>query len=224
MQVRTCAKFIQAPLLALAVGVLAAAAPAGAQAPLDAATIMQRIDQRNPSLQTFQARVHVHAHMLSFPWLSPNLEGTSYFKRPDNYEVVFDRVPSYAHGIDKLFGDISDPAAWQKDSNITFDGLETIDGHPLLALLMTKKIRSDQIKDTTAFVDPADYRVVRMEYHYMDGGTITMTQTFKQQGAYSVIATQHAEISHRVHAVADATFGTYQTNVAVDDSVFTKKK
>jgi len=162
--------------------------------------------------------------MLSFPWLSPNLEGTSYFKRPDNYEVVFDRVPSYAHGIDKLFGDISDPAAWQKDSNITFDGLETIDSHQLLALRMTKKIHSDQIKDTTAFVEPADYRVVRMEYHYMDGGTITMTQTFKQQGLYSVIATQHAEISHRVHAVADATFGTYQTNVAVDDSVFTKKK
>jgi outer membrane lipoprotein-sorting protein len=209
--------------LALGLGLLATAVPAQAQAPLDAQTIMDRIEARNPSLQSFQARVHVHAHMLSFPWLSPNLDGTAYFKHPDNYEVVFDRVPSYAHGIDKLFGDIADPAAWQKDSNITFEGAEQIDGHPLLALRMTKKIHSDQIKDTVAYVDPSTYQVVRMQYHYADGGTITMTQTFKQEGPFTVVATQHADISHRVHAVADATFGTYQTNVAVDDSVFAKK-
>ena len=89
---------------------------------------------------------------------------------------------------------------------------------------MTKKIYSDQIKDTVAYVDPATYEVVRMDYHYRDGGAITMTQTFKQEGPYTVVATQHAEISHRVRAVADATFGVYQTNVAVDDAVFTKSK
>lgn len=184
---------------------------------------MDRVEQRNPSLQTYQARVHVHARLLTFPWLSPNLDGTSYFKRPDNYEVVFDRVPPYAHGIDKLFGDISDPAAWKKDSIITFDGVKAIDGHPMFALKMSKKIYSDQIKDTVAYIDPQTYQVVRMDYHYRDGGTITMTQTFKRQGPFTVIATQHAEIAHRVRAIADATFGTYQMNVTLNDSVFAKK-
>jgi len=210
--------------LPVALGIFAAATPAGAQAPLDARTILQRIEQRNPSLQTFQARVHVNVHMLSFPWLSPKLDGTSYFKRPDNYLVVFDRTPSYAHGIDKLFGDIGDPAAWEKDSNIVFDGTQNVDGHALLALRMTKKIYSDQMKDSVAYVDPSTFQVVRMDWHYRNGDTITMTQTFKDQGPYNVIATQHADIHRsRIHAVADSTFGTYETNVAVDDAVFTKK-
>ena len=63
-----------------------------------------------------------------------------------------------------------------------------------------------------------------MEWDYTNGGHITMTQTFKGQGPYSVIATQHADIRiPRVHAVADANYLEYQTNVAVDDKVFTKK-
>lgn len=197
-------------------------APAAAQSSPDA--VLAGIAARNPSLQTFQARVHVNVHMLNFPWLSPKLDGTSYFKRPAHYEVVFDRVPSYAHGINKLFGDIDDVAAWQKDSNIFFDGVQTVDGHPMFALRMTKKIYSDQIKDTVAYVDPTTYQVERMDWHYRSGGTITMTQTYRQEGRYNVVSTQHADIHiPHVRAVADATYGQYQTNVAVSDAVFTGK-
>lgn len=200
-----------------------AAAPAEST-PADAQAIMNRIEARNPSLQTFQARVHVNVHMTSFPWLSPKLDGTAYFKRPDNYEVVFDRVPSYAHGINKLFGDIGDPAVWQRDSNVSYDGVQPVDGRPEIALRLIKKIYSDQIKDTVAYVDPSTYQVVRMDFHYTNGGSITMTQAYREEGQYNVIASQHADIHiPHVRAVADATFATYQTNVAVDDGVFTKK-
>lgn len=218
-------KMIKLSGLLLAAGLLAAAAPAFAQAPVpDAQSIMQRMEQRNPSLQSFQARVHVNTRMLNFPWLSPKLDGTSYFKRPDNYMVVFDRVPSYAHGITKLFGDVGDAVTWQKEWNVAFSGAQSVDGKHLLALTMTKKIYSDQIKDRVAYVDPATFQVVRMDTHYRNGGTISMTQTFKTEGGYTVIATQHADISiPHVHAVADATYGTYQMNVAVADSVFQKK-
>ena len=192
--------------------------------PADAQAVMNRIQARNPSLQTFQARVHVDVHMSNFPWLSPKLDGTAYFKRPDNYEVVFDRVPSYAHGINKLFGNIGDPAAWQRDSNVSYQGVQSIGGRPEIALRLTKKIYSDQIKDTIAYVDPSTYQVVRMDFHYTNGGSISMTQGYREEGQYNVIATQHADIQiPHVRAVADATFGAYQTNVAVDDGVFTKK-
>jgi outer membrane lipoprotein-sorting protein len=219
-------KFTKFAALTLAAGLLAAALPVMAQ-PVPAPTadsIMQRIEARDATLQSFQTRVHVNVHMLSFPWFSPQLDGTSYFKRPDNYMVHFDRVPSYAHGITKLFGDIGDPAAWQKDSNISFDGLQSIDGKPMLVLRMTKKIYSDQIKDTLAYVDPATYQVTKMVWNYTNGGSISMTQNFRPQGRYSVIATQHADIKiPHVHAVADATYGTYQMNVAIADSVFKQK-
>jgi outer membrane lipoprotein-sorting protein len=208
----------------LAAAALAAGLTAPAAAQSSPGTILAGIAARNPSLQSFQARVHVNVRMLNFPWLSPKLDGTSYFKRPDNYEVVFDRVPSYAHGINKLFGDIDDVASWLKFWNISYDGVQNVEGHALYALRMTKKIYSDQIKDSVAYVDPSTFQVVRMDWHYRNGGTITMTQTYRQQGQYSVVATQHADIHiPHVHAVADATYGDYQTNVAVSDAVFTGK-
>ena len=211
------------PFLAAALAGMLTPAVAAPLAP-SVGSIVAGISARNPSLESFQARVHVDVHMRSFPWLSPQLDGTSYFKRPDNYEVVFDRVPSYAHGINKLFGDVDDVAAWEKDSNIAYAGLKTIDGRPLYALRMTKKIYSDQIADTVAYVDPSSYQVVRMDFHYRNGGTITMTQTYREQGPYSVVSSQHADIHiPHVSAVADARFGQYQTNVAVSDRVFAGK-
>jgi outer membrane lipoprotein-sorting protein len=207
-----------APLV-LAAGL---SAPASALSSSDA--ILAGISSRNPSLQSYQARVHVDVRMLNFPWLSPKLDGTSYFKRPNSYEVVFDRVPSYAHGIDKLFGSIDDVATWMKEWNVSYDGVQTVDGHSFYALRMTKKIYSDQVKDTVAYVDPATYQVVRMDWHYRNGGTISMTQTYRQQGQFNVVSTQHADIKiPYVHAVADATYGEYQTNVAVSDAVFKGK-
>lgn len=206
-------------VLALALG---QAAPAPAQAP--EASILSGIAARNPALQSFQARVHVNVHMLNFPWLSPQLDGTSYFKRPDSYEVVFDRVPSYAHGINKLFADIDDVAAWERDYTIAYAGTQNVDGHTMYALRLLKKVHSDQLAETIAYVDPANYQVARMDWHYRNGGSISMTQTYRQQGQYAVVASQHADIHiPHVHAVADATFGPYQTNVALSDSVFTGK-
>jgi outer membrane lipoprotein-sorting protein len=205
--------------LAVAAGL---ATQARAQSPGQA--VLAGIAARNPALQSYQARVHVDVRMLNFPWLSPKLDGTSYFKRPDSYEVVFDRVPSYAHGINKLFGDIDDVASWEKECNIGYDGVQTVDGHPLYVLQMTKKIYSDQLKEALAYVDPSTYQVVRMDWQYRNGGAITMTQTFRQQGPYNVVATQHADIHiPHVRAVADATYGDYQTNVAVSDEVFAGK-
>jgi hypothetical protein len=203
---------------------LAAIVPQPSPASLDAHTIITRMEQRNASLQTYQARVHVNTHMLTFPWLSPNLDGTAYYKNPDKFEVVFDRMPSYAKGFDKFFGDVDQPSAWQRDWNVWYVGEQNVDGHALLALRMTKKIRSDQIKESLAYVEPSTFQVVRMEWHYTNGGTITMTQTYKDQGPYSVLATRHVDVRiPRVHAVADATYAQYQTNVAVSDAVFAKK-
>ncbi|MGZ3520507.1 MAG: hypothetical protein ACXVAG_05895 [Vulcanimicrobiaceae bacterium] len=210
-----------------ALAVLVAAVPARAQtAPeTDGHAVIEKMLARNPSLHSFQARVHVDVRMLNFPFLSPKLDGTSYFKRPDNYEVVFDRVPGYAKGFQKLFADIGDPASWEKDQNITVDpGEHALNGHPVIYLRLTKKIHSDQLDYTLAMVNAANYQVEQMEWHYRSGGSIVMVQNFKSAGEYNVIASQHAEIHiPHVRAVADATYGDYQTNVAVDDSVFARK-
>lgn len=190
----------------------------------DAHAIIRQILERNPSLASFQTRVHVRVRMLNFPFVSLGLDGTSYYRRPDNYEVVFDRVPGYASGLKHVFAHIADPASWERDWNVACTGLHAIDGRSLLQLQMTKKIPSPSVRETDAFVDPASFSIARMEWHYFNGGSIVMTQTYKVEGSYWVIASQHADIHiPHVRAVADATYDSYQTNVALDDTVFTRR-
>ncbi len=190
----------------------------------DAHTIIQRIMERNPSLHSFQARVHVDVRMLNFPFISPKLDGTSYFKRPNDYEVIFDRIPGYAKGFKKMFADIGDPAAWERESNVVYDGERSLNARPVLALRMTKKIHSTILDHAIAYVDATSYEILQMEWHYSSGGTIVMTQVYKNEGSYTVIATQHADIQiPHVHAVADATYRQYQTNVGINEAVFASK-
>ena len=196
-----------------------AAAPPTPQTPADAHSVIAKMLARNPSLQSYKARVHVDIRMLNFPYLAPKLDGTSYYKRPDTYEVVFDRVPGYAKGFSKLFGDIGDPGAWEKDQNISIDAPAQLWGHPMIVLRLTKKIHSTILDHTLAYIDPYSWALVEMEWYYTSGGKITMTQTYKQQGTYSVLSAQHADISiPHVHAVADSSYGAYQTNVATDET------
>jgi outer membrane lipoprotein-sorting protein len=179
---------------------------------------------RNPSLESYRARVHVNVRLLSFPFLAPKLDGTSYYHRPDKYEVVFDRMPSYAKGFQRLFDDVGDAAAWEKDQNIALDGMRDLDGRSVIVLRLTKKIHSDILDHTLAYVDPSSFELLQMEWYYTSGGKITMTQQYRELGGYSVPAAQHAtiEIPH-VHAVADASYEAYQTNVAADDGANAEK-
>jgi len=212
-------------IIAAAAALSLVVAPAVAQSPSDNAHgVIEKVEARNPSLKSFQARMHVDVRMLNFPFLSPKLDGTAYFKRPSNYEVVFDRVPSYAKGFKRLFADVGDAASWERDNNVTLDAPASLNGRPMIVLRLTKKVYSDQLDHADIFVDASSYQVAQMEWHYRNGGKIVMTQNYKTEGSFNVIATQHAEISiPHVHAVADANYGQYQTNVAVSDDVFTKK-
>lgn len=200
---------------------IASLAPAAAAtvfgAPLDAQAVVARMAERNPSLKSYTARVHVDVRMLSFPYLAPKLDGTSYFKRPDLYVVVFDRMPGYARGFGRLFNEVGNPLAWEKDQNISVDGTSWVDGRPMIVLRLTKKIHSDILDHTLAYVDAGDFSLVRMEWYYTSGGKITMSQQYRQEGMYSVLSQQHATIAiPHVRAVAEATYGSYATNVPVD--------
>lgn len=196
-----------AATLALACATLGVSSP-------DAHAIIDRMAQRNPTLLDYTARVHVNVHMVSFPYLSPQLDGTSYYRRPETYVVVFDRVPSYARGFSRLFDDVGSPLTWERLQNVTFAGTTTIAGRPTLVLRMTKKIHSDVLDHTLAYVDEASAALVRMEWYYTNGGHISMTQGYRSENGFWVLAEQHARIDiPYVHAEAEATYGTYQTNV-----------
>lgn len=206
-----------------------AASPVPAQSPRtshearEAKAVMSKMVERNPALHSYTSRVHVNLRMLNFPFLAPQLDGTSYFKRPDKYEIVFDRVPGYAKGFEKLFNDVADPMSWEADSNVVDRGMVKVDAYPepLIELYMTKKIYSTIIDNTIAYVDPRNYELLEMVWNYRSGGKIVMRQWYREQGPYSLVSQQHVEINiPHVRAVGDSIYATYQTNVAVSDEVF----
>ncbi len=96
------------------------------------------------------------------------------------------------------------------------NGTAWLDGRPTIVLRMTKKIHSDILDHTLAYVDPSDYSLVQMEWYYTSGGKVAMSQQYRMQGGYSVLSSQHATIDiPHVRAVADASYGIYETNVPV---------
>lgn len=192
-------------------------------APTDAQEVITRMLARNAGLESYTVRVHVNMHT-AIPFYSPKLDGTAYYKRPDSFALVFDRVPSYGKSFQKLFDDVGDPTGWKKDSNIMFTGTQAFNGKPMLVLVLTKKVYSDQLKDTTVYVDPANYQLVEMDWHYTNGDVIVMKQSYREENGFSVVASQHVDIRRRVHATGDSQYEPYQTNVAVSDTVFSQTK
>ncbi|MFN2461103.1 MAG: hypothetical protein ABR591_10510 [Candidatus Velthaea sp.] len=217
---------MRAAAAGLATLVALTAAPATAQAPqgpsTDPAAIITRITERNPSVATYQSRLHVDLRLTSFPFLRQHLDGSTYFKRPNNYEVVFDRVPSYAKGFEKLYSDIGDPSNWEKKFVVTYAGERQFENRKDLELRLVQRVRG-MIDHETVLIDPNGWTIDQMEYHYYNGGVITMTQHFSNVAGSMMIVSQdaHIDIPH-VRAVAHGTYDEYKTNVAIDDAVFTK--
>ena len=211
----------------LVLGLLTATSPSKAlaqndvQAP-DATTVLAHVIERNPDLSSYQGRLHVDIRLVSFPFLRERLDATTYYKRPSNYEVVFDKLPSYAKGFERLYTDIGDPSEWSKRFVITVAGEGDFDHHRDLALRLVLKNRG-MIDHETVLVDPATWTIDQIRYDYYNGGSITMSQHFETIGTYTLLISQRADIAiPHVRAVAFGTYSDYQTNVAVDDAVFEK--
>jgi anti-anti-sigma regulatory factor len=206
----------------LALGQAPASALQNEAIPTDPAVILSRVIDRNAELSTYQSRMHVDLRMTSFPFFRQHLDGSSYFKRPDNYEVIFDRVPSFAKGFEKLYSDVGDPANWEKKFTIAYLGEHQFENRKDLELRLVQRVRG-MIDHEIVLVDPGAWTIDKVEYHYYTGGTIAMTQHFAKIGSNTMIASQDADIDiPHIKAVAHGTYDEYRTNVAIDDSVFTK--
>lgn len=214
------------PSFLIAIAAAASLSPAFAaapDAPGDAHAVIERMIAGNPRLTTYRARVHVVVRMLNFPYLSPELTGTSYYKRPGAYAVVFDRVPFYMRGFAKLFDNMGDPGAWEEDQNAVLLGMKSEAGRDLYLIRLTKKIYSDILDHTDAYVDAQDFRLVRMEWYYRSGGSIVMTQSYRIENGFALPAGEHASVNiPHVRAVGDASYDEYQINVPISEAVFQK--
>ncbi len=197
------------------------ARPVSAAADFSPAQMLHNVVARNADMRSYQASVAVDVRLRSFPYVMQRLVGTTYFRRPDNFEVVFEKVPSYAKGFDRLYSDIADPTDWAAHFNLTRVDDKNVRGHRDVVLRLVQKVRG-MIDHENVAIDPSTWCIDEMEWHYDNGGFIAMSQDFQRVGDFMVPASQHATIRIPfVHAAADATYSQYKTNVAIADGIFT---
>ena len=192
----------------------------------DAHAVIENMAARNRSLQSFQAQLHVTGHLTSFPFVGGKLDGTYLFKRPGSYQVAFDHSSRWGDAIKNLVLEVGDPESWEATRNVTIDPeTQTPDGRSVIFLRITAKVDSDQLDYALATIDRTTYDLTEMQWHYRDGATVLLTQTYDSTGQYRFVKSQHAEVhAHGIRAVADATYTDYETNVQLDDNMFARNK
>ncbi|HTW82784.1 MAG TPA: hypothetical protein VMD91_01800 [Candidatus Sulfotelmatobacter sp.] len=176
-----------------------------------------RMQQVNAGLRSYRADVTVAIQLHSFPFISPTLAGTAYYKRPDKTAVDFQSVPALAGQLKKVVGQIEPPDEWPSLYVVTPTG---DDGATASFRLVRKK--NGRIDHVDVQVDDKTATVSAMTYYYKDdGGTIAFRQSYDDIDGNYVIAQQTGKVDIP-HYNADVTsrFTNYKVNVDVPDAVF----
>ena len=198
------------------------ASPVGADAPaapvpLDGSNaLFKRMIGLNAALRTYKASVHLDVALKSFPFVSPSLDGTAYYRRPDKEAVVFDTVPALASQFKKVYPKIEPPAEWHAlyETYVMGDSA----GATTFRLVPKKNGRVDHLD---VKVDDSNATIVGYTWTYKDGGFVAFDQTFKSvDGNYLVDKqTGHVELpSYKADVTSQ--FSDYKLNVTIADSVF----
>jgi hypothetical protein len=199
----------------LALTVCAAAVPTFAEG--DPGDVYARAQKVNANLKTYTADVHADVQTHSFPFISPTLNGTAYFKKPDKAAVVFDTVPALASQFKKIFPQIEPPSEWPQIYEVTPVG---DDGTVSSFRLVRKK--NGRIDHVDVRLDDKNATVISIAYFYKDsGGSVSFQQAYDAMEGNYVVKSQTGKIDiPHYNADFSTSFHNYKLNVDVPDKVF----
>jgi hypothetical protein len=171
----------------------------------------------NAGLRSYRADVTVAIQLHTFPFISPTLAGTAYYKRPDKTAVDFQSVPALAGQLKKVVGQIEPPAEWPSLYEVTPTG---DDGTTATFRLVRKK--NGRIDHVDVQVDDRTATVAAMTYFYKDqGGTIAFKQSYDDIDGNFVIKQQTGKVDiPHYNADVSSSFANYKLNVDLPDSLF----
>ena len=176
-----------------------------------------RMQHLNAGLRSYRADVTVAIQLHTFPFISPTLAGTAYYKRPDKTAVDFQSVPALAGQLKKVVGQIEPPAEWPSLYEVSQTG---DDGTTATFRLVRKK--NGRIDHVDVQVDDRTATVAAMTYFYKDqGGTIAFKQSYDDIDGNFVIKQQTGKVDiPHYNADVSSSFANYKLNVDLPDSLF----
>jgi hypothetical protein len=204
---------VRALILALLFAALAGTARAD-----DASTnpLFLRMQKLNADVKSYTAALHVDIAMKSFPFLSPGLDGSVYFERPDKTAVVFDTVPVLAEQFKKVYPKVDPPSKWPELYDMSV--LSDEKGTTTFRLVPKNAARVDHL-DVQA--DDRNATIVAMTWTYRDGGYVTLAQQFGTFSGHLLVNRQTGRVElPSYQADVTAAFSGYKLNVPIDERVF----
>jgi hypothetical protein len=181
--------------------------------------LYKRMVALNSALRTYTADVHLDVALKSFPFISPSIDGSVYYKKPDRTAVVFDTVPALAAQFKKVYPRLDPPGSWTTiyDVAVMSDDGSTAD----FRLRPKKNGRVDHLEVT---VDDPTATIRSYSWTYKDGGSIRFEQSFTSiDGNYLVDKARGNVDLPAYKAEVSSAFSNYKLNVAIADSVFVEK-
>ena len=172
----------------------------------------------NPGVHSFKATIDANVHMLSFPYLSPQLQGTYYHKDPSLNKIVFTGgLPAIATQFGKIYPRMESPADWNRVYVVTQgadNGTATT-----FTLVPRKRGRVDHID---VAVDDKTAAVISMRWSYNDGsGYALMQQRYATVDGHYVVVKQTGHVEQSIYkADIDSTLSNYKFNVNIADAFF----
>jgi hypothetical protein len=160
------------------------------------------------------------------------MDGTTYFKAPDKSIVKMTNVPSIAKDFSSAYGWVGTPHTWPSIYQITLEtakspGVYELRGVPKPGApthTALDKSAASTLDHALLDVDAQSFDPIRVTWFYQNGSTIIMDVTSQVvDGKYRLPQRENLvmNIPH-YHATGLVTFATYQTNIAIPDSTFSK--
>jgi hypothetical protein len=194
----------------------ATVATAAAELPPAASELYRRTAQVNAQLRTFKAKLNVTVVLRTFLPLTKSLDGTLYYRRPDQQAVVFDTVPALAKEFQKVYPRIEAAVDWPKI--YTLSSLGSADGVTTFRLVPRKHGR---VLHLDVRVDEATATIKGYTWTYEDGGDVAFDQTFVQKSGFQLVSGQVGRVNLPAYkADVTSTIGDYELNVPIAESVF----
>ncbi|MDQ2663427.1 MAG: hypothetical protein M3Y18_05255 [Candidatus Eremiobacteraeota bacterium] len=183
--------------------------------------LLARMAAVNPHLRSYTASIHADVRMLSFPYLSPSLDGTYYHKEPDKNKLVFTSgVPAIAHQFSKVYPQVESASRWKSVYEISVQG---DDGTYTTFKLIPR--RAGRVDHIDAKVDDRTATVAQLRWNYTDnGGYATLDQHFANFRGNRIVDRQSGHVEVPSYTVdVNSTFANFRLNPNIPNSVFTQQ-
>ncbi len=198
----------------LAAIVAYAVAPLPTQANDD---LLSRAAAVNPTLHSYSATLHAHVALTTFPFISTDLVGTYYHKDPNKDKLeITSGLPGIASQFSKLYPHIVSPQQWPAVFSVkrgTDDGTTTT-----YTLVPRKRGNIDHID---AGISDKDATVSSMEWHYYNGGSALMKNTYSKVNGNVVVTAQTGSVDEPSYkGNVTSTLDGYSMNPTLADGIF----